>query len=524
MSFLVAIFAFGFLIFIHELGHFIAAVQCGIRVEKFSIGFGPRLIGFIKDETDYCISIIPFGGYVKMAGEDPTERKEDDVSGSPADDNPTGEFYTAPVRHRLLVAIAGPVVNLIFGVIAFAFMFMIWGEETTESMQSTKIGYIQPESAASAADLQVGDKIISVDGRQVNNWPNLTETIMLTPPGKVISLDLIRNGQPRTITSTTSSRRINSRTVSQLGILPYQTLSIIDGDRIDGLQKDDQIMTVDKQSIHSDLAFREATQQGLVTLDVRRNGKLITVEDILVNWQFRVVGDVKEDEEKGDFQDGDQILQINGQPVTDTNLTAFSQRLESLAVENMGQPVVFRLQRGTKEVTTYITPKVKSKRIGNGMSVDWHGLQISHSPTNLTWRESEQKVEFGFFSAWERGIKESGTTIEKTLTVVKKLFTQKNTIGLVSGPVGILNIMSRQSGKYLIRLVAFISINLCIVNLIPFLIMTDGGQIALFLLELVRGKPLPHKYQAGLQYVALALIIFVFAYTTFNDVLDLIVG
>ena len=160
---------------------------------------------------------------------------------------------------------------------------MTWGEVTTESMQSTKIGHIQPESAAAAADLQVGDEIISVDGRQVNNWPNLTETIMLTPPGKVISLDLIRNGQPRTITSTTSSRRINSRTVSQLGILPYQTLSIIDGERIDGLRKDDQIMAVDKQPVHSDLAFRKATQQGLVTLDVLRNGELIAVENILVN-------------------------------------------------------------------------------------------------------------------------------------------------------------------------------------------------------------------------------------------------
>ena len=93
---ILAILALGFLIFIHELGHFFAAKRCGIRVEKFSIGFGPRLIGFRRGETDYCISALPFGGFVKMAGESPDEQRGEE-----------GEFASAPVGHRIFVAIAG---------------------------------------------------------------------------------------------------------------------------------------------------------------------------------------------------------------------------------------------------------------------------------------------------------------------------------------------------------------------------------------------------------------------------------
>ena len=93
---ILAIFTLGFLIFIHELGHFLAARRCGIRVDKFSIGFGPSLIGFKRGDTEYCISLIPFGGFVKMPGENPEER-----TGAP------DEFPSAPVSHRIFVAIAG---------------------------------------------------------------------------------------------------------------------------------------------------------------------------------------------------------------------------------------------------------------------------------------------------------------------------------------------------------------------------------------------------------------------------------
>ena len=132
---LLAFLALGLLIFVHELGHFLAAKWCGIRVEKFSIGFGPAIISFRHDETDYCLSLLPFGGYVKMAGENPDERTPGDRT--PSAENPTGEFDTATVGRRILVAIAGPVANILLAVLAFAIFYMIGGEGPIRNSATT---------------------------------------------------------------------------------------------------------------------------------------------------------------------------------------------------------------------------------------------------------------------------------------------------------------------------------------------------------------------------------------------------
>ena len=126
---ILAILALGFLIFIHELGHFFAAKRCGIRVEKFSIGFGPKLIGFQRGETEYCISALPFGGFVKMAGESPDEQKGEE-----------GEFASAPVGHRIYVAIAGPVMNFITGIILFSFVYLAGLDRGTMWLMEMLIG------------------------------------------------------------------------------------------------------------------------------------------------------------------------------------------------------------------------------------------------------------------------------------------------------------------------------------------------------------------------------------------------
>ena len=208
-----------------------------------------------------------------MAGEDPTERDEEEEQTISTEGNPTGEFHTAPVRHRILVAIAGPLVNLAFGLILYSFMFMVWGEETVGSMKSTRIGHIQVNSDAEAADLKVGDQIVSVDGKKVRNWSELTETIMLTPPRNKVKLNLIREGRTVTASATTKSRKVGSRTVSQLGILPYQTLFVSGPPKIEGLQDQDQIIAIDGQEIHSQVDFNTKSQKGPLDLTIERNGK-----------------------------------------------------------------------------------------------------------------------------------------------------------------------------------------------------------------------------------------------------------
>ena len=516
-----ALLAFGLLIFVHELGHFIAALYCGITVEKFSIGFGPRLIGFTKNDIEYCISIIPFGGYVKMAGEDPTERDEEQTIST--EGNPTGEFHTAPVRHRILVAIAGPLVNLAFGFILYSFMFMVWGEETVGSMKSTRIGHIQVNSAAEAADLKVGDQIVSVDGKKVRNWSELTETIMLTPPRNKVKLNLIREGRTVTASATTKSRKVGSRTVSQLGILPYQTLFISGPPKIEGLQDQDQIIAIDGQEIHSQVDFNTKSQKGPVDLTIERNGKLFTIKNVLVNWHFQI-SSIPKGNISDKFESGDKILRINGKPISAANLNELFQELDDFARNNNSSPVSFQLEKSDQLTTTAeIKPTVRDRRPKDNSEIDWHGLGIRHTYTNLVCRENVETISYNFFTGWKRGAEESLEAIYRTFNVVQKLFTQSNTIGLVSGPVGILRIITKQSGPSLVFLIAFISINLAIVNLLP-LAITDGGQILLFLIEAIRGKPIKLKYQVGIQTVAVVLLILLAVYITINDVRDLFSG
>ena len=111
---LLAIIPLGFLIFIHELGHFLAAKRSGIKVNSFSLGFGPKLIGFQRGETEYKLSLLPFGGYVQMEGENPSEQT-----------GAEGEFASASLGSRAFVVIAGPAVNLLFGILAFWFIFTV---------------------------------------------------------------------------------------------------------------------------------------------------------------------------------------------------------------------------------------------------------------------------------------------------------------------------------------------------------------------------------------------------------------
>ena len=518
-----ALLAFGLLIFVHELGHFIAALYCGITVEKFSIGFGPRLIGFTKNDIEYCISIIPFGGYVKMAGEDPTERDEEEEQIISTEGNPTGEFHTAPVRHRILVAIAGPLVNLVFGLILYSFMFMVWGEETVGSMKSTRIGHIQVNSAAEAADLKVGDQIVSVDGKKVRNWSELTETIMLTPPRNKVKLNLIREGRTVIASATTKSRKVGSRTVSQLGILPYQTLFVSGPPKIEGLQDQDQIIAIDGQEIHSQVDFNTKSQKGPVDLTIGRNGKLFTIKNVLVNWHFQI-SSIPKGNISDKFESGDKVLRINGKPISAANLNELFQELDNFARNNNSSPVSFQLEKSDQLTTTAeIKPTVRDKRPKGNSEIDWHGLGIRHTYTNLVCRENVETISYNFFTGWKRGAEESLEAIYRTFNVVQKLFTQSNTIGLVSGPVGILRIITKQSGPSLVFLIAFISINLAIVNLLP-LAITDGGQILLFLIEAIRGKPIKLKYQVGIQTVAVVLLILLAVYITINDVRDLFSG
>ena len=153
----------GLLVFIHEFGHYAAAKLCGVRVEVFSIGFGKRLLGFKRGETDYRLSVLPLGGYVKMSGENPFEAS----TGDP------GEFMSHPRWQRFIIAIAGPFMNVLLAVAVVTGINMVHFEHPDFEDQPAVLGWIQDNSPADKAGLQVGDKIVKFEGIQNPSWQQI---------------------------------------------------------------------------------------------------------------------------------------------------------------------------------------------------------------------------------------------------------------------------------------------------------------------------------------------------------------
>jgi len=222
MTTLVAtIFVLGILIFFHELGHFLIAKKSGIRVERFSLGFPPKMIGKKIGDTEYCLSWIPLGGYVKMAGEDPDETK---IQGKPY------EFMSKPVGIRALVVAAGPVMNLILAV------FIFWGIIFFKGMQeiheeSTQVGLVASGKPADEAGIKPGDEIISINGVEVTSFLEMAQ-IIYQQVEKPIEVKWTRDGKEYTAQITTFKDKVLNEEgeiteVGKIGIGPsYTTIKV----------------------------------------------------------------------------------------------------------------------------------------------------------------------------------------------------------------------------------------------------------------------------------------------------------
>ena len=176
-SALVFIFVLGALVIIHEFGHFIVARAVGVRVEKFSIGFGPRVFGKQFGETEFCVSLLPFGGFVKLAGESAAE-----ATGK------SWEFDSKKLWEKLLIVLAGPLMNAFLAFVIFSVIFMI-GQPTL----TTKVGKLMDDAPAKAAGLETGDRIIAIDGRKVSLWEDLLKSVRNAD--KEISFTVERQGK-----------------------------------------------------------------------------------------------------------------------------------------------------------------------------------------------------------------------------------------------------------------------------------------------------------------------------------------
>lgn len=186
MTFLIFAFILGFLIVVHEAGHFWMARRKGVRVEEFAFGFGPKLWGFKKGATEYRICAIPLGGYVKMAGDERGTCK-----GS------ADEYFSKPPGHRALIILMGPAVNFLLAYLCFVIVFWIGAVDLDATSRAVPacVGKIMPASAALEAGFAAEDIILSIDGHTIANWAEMQDTVM-SSGGRVLDVVVTRAGQP----------------------------------------------------------------------------------------------------------------------------------------------------------------------------------------------------------------------------------------------------------------------------------------------------------------------------------------
>lgn len=531
---LLAILALGFLIFIHELGHFFAAKRCGIRVEKFSIGFGPRLIGFRRGETDYCISALPFGGFVKMAGESPDEQKGEE-----------GEFASAPVGHRIFVAIAGPAMNFILGILLFSFVYLVGLDRGTmwlmemligRSDRMAQIGLVADDSPAKKGGIEPGDTIVSINGRKIKNWQDFNTTILTNPDEELIVV-VSRDGQPKTLYVT--PRSLDRRGIGQIRVSARQAPtveSVTEGSAAAqaGIQVKDMIESINGREIYHVPEFGSViwepsypfgsahrrlyqeinrSQNDEVSLGIRRGAESLQVS-FPINWIGNAVVAEGSEAENAGIQTGDEIISVNGESIENFELYP---RLYELASENPGQSVEIGLLRnGDKQTATLIPVRSEETNQLNLQGLHWklslNGLALAVPSAPIP--------EYNVITAVGEGVQTNWLILEMVAKVLKRLVTREVKTKYLTGPIGIVDTTRRvvEFGiRSLLFFVGFISVNLAIVNLLPIPI-ADGGQILFFTLEKLRGRPLSIRKQMIIQQVSIVLLAGLFLYITFYDV------
>ncbi|MBZ5551964.1 MAG: RIP metalloprotease RseP [Acidobacteriia bacterium] len=211
------VFVLGVLIFVHELGHFLAAKYFKVRILTFSLGFGKRLVGFERGGTDYRVSVLPVGGYVRMAGEYPT----DESVGAP------DEFLNKPRWQRLIVGVAGATMNLIMAVLILAAVFRFNYLEPMYLGQPVVVGSVAANSAASAAGLEAGDRITKLNAKENPNWHDL-ETLSITNLAEPVAVTAERNGRPFSLTVTPRLVTLpeTGERISDFGIQPTLAVQV----------------------------------------------------------------------------------------------------------------------------------------------------------------------------------------------------------------------------------------------------------------------------------------------------------
>ena len=422
-SLLAFLFVLGVLVFVHELGHFLVARFHGVRCLTFSLGFGPKLIQTKRGDTVYCVSAIPLGGYVKMAG----ESAEDEREGK--DD----EFLSKSKWQRFQILIAGPAMNLILAVVVLTVVLYQGAQVPVFQDEPPVVGSVTDDSPAATADVRPGDRILSVAGRDVDTWEELYNAVY-PRADREIEVVLRRDGDVRSITVTPVGQ--GKYNLGDLGVLP---------------------------SISPQVASMQSSNSA-----ARDAGILV----------------------------GDVIEGVEGRAVNQNSLI-------EIINENPNIPLTLQIRRDGVQHDIVVTPNL----------VDGVGL------IGVFLTAEMRTIEPGPFEAFTMSLEQNYELSATIFETLAGLITRDTPVSQLVGPVGIAQ-ASGDAAEFgwisLFGLMAFISLNLGILNLLPIPIL-DGGHIAIIAMEGVSRRDFSVQLKEKMLLVGFALLMTLMVTVIYND-------
>ncbi|HEX4066003.1 MAG TPA: RIP metalloprotease RseP [Acidobacteriaceae bacterium] len=440
VSFLIVL---GIMVLVHEFGHFAVAKLCGVRVEVFSLGFGTRLFGIKWGETDYRVSALPLGGYVKMSGETPGA----EVTGDP------GEFGSHPRWQRVLIAVAGPIANFLLAFVLMAGLYMMHNEVEQYLDAPAVLDIVPPNSPAGHAGLQAGDRITRFDSDKNPTWEKLTDRAALDVNSTVpVTVARTVNGQTQEFSTElllTDASKGQDFTIESLGLLPKE-----------------------------------------------QNGPVV-VADVMPGYPAQKAG----------LKPGDAVVAVDGESVH--SVSAVMAVLDQAG----NKPATLLVERQGRSFSLTLQPIWTD--FGNGEAP---GYRLGFTPAPPPFTVEQLPLP----EAVSHSISYNVRNIGYILDILRRMFRPHSAVmQQLRGPIGIAQMTGEAAEMHgwepLIGLTALISLNLGIMNLLPFPIL-DGGMILLLAIEGLLRRDLKQEFKERIYQVAFVMIILLFAFIMVNDV------
>lgn len=468
----------GPLVALHEWGHYIIARICGVKVLTYSIGFGPKLASWTskKSGIDYRISALPLGGYVKML---------DEREGEVAEEERHLAFNNQHPLKKIAIVAAGPVMNFIIAIVLFWVLFLV----PTEQL-NTRIGSVLPDTPAAVVNLPIGDRVVAVDGHEVKTWEEINYRLAdrMGETGAV-SLSLQKVAQQTQDLEDRSTEATNNKATGTSAAANSTDTNLLKNSRSEAT-----ISVENNTGVYSQVSQVEIPIENY--MQGSQSGKDTLTSLGIMPWQPTIEPVIAHLTEEGaayrqGMKVGDKILAINGRPVEDWIETTRIIRDNPETLLNI--TVARKNEQGqSQQVDLQIMPQGKKGSMGQQYGQIGAGVNPVEVPD-----EYKTMVSYDPVTAVTKAFAKTGQLAKMTLNSLGKMITGKVGLDNLSGPITIA-VISKQSFEIswetVLSNAGIISLSLAVLNLLPIPVL-DGGHLLYYLIELIRGKPVPEKMQ-----------------------------